>query len=394
MRQADRFGLHLGEFSFDFGKAIERSREVVDRFRRGLAFLFRKNGIELVQGVGRLRDANTIEVEGHEAISARSIIIATGASPRLLPELALSKRIMTSRQALERKDLPQKILILGGGNIGLEFTSIYLAYGLEVTVVEQLPHILPREDAEIADMVAGILSKRGVVLKTGIGVEKVIENEREVSLLLANGERLSGDALLLSIGVTPNTRGIGLELLDIKTERGYISINEKMRTSLPNVYAIGDITGLLPLAHVAAAQGVIAADEIAGKKTLPLHYERIPRVTYSIPQIASVGLAEEELREKGVSYSVGRFPFSASGLGPATEETDGQVKLLFDSSYGSVLGAHIAGAEASELIAPLALSMESEGTIEEILGTIFAHPTMSEAIKEAALASRGMALNL
>lgn len=395
VRTGERFGLQV-EFSFDYGKAIDRSREVVERLRRGIAFLFRKHRIDLLQGSGKLLDPHRIAV-GDREIEADSIILATGSRPRTLPDRSIGERILTSRQILERRTLPRHLMILGGGAIGLEFATTYASYGVEVTLVEQLPHILPREDAETAKLVASLLSKQGIRIKSGAKVEKIEqieEVEDSVRLRLANGETVEGEVLLLAIGVLPNTENLGLESVGVEMERGFIRIDEKMRTNVPHLYAIGDVTGILPLAHVASAQGVLAADVIAGKPVHPLHYERIPRCTYSFPQVASIGITEEQAKEQGIPYRVGRFPFSANGLAPALEETDGQVKLLVDPRYGSILGGHIVGAEASELVAQIALLMESEGTVDELSMTTYAHPTLSEAVKEAALAAIGMSLNL
>lgn len=393
IRRGEHFGVSFRDFAFDYPKAVRRSREVVDRLKRGVEYLFKKHGVTLVQGEGQLVGPKQLLVQGHGTVEAENIIIATGSRPRLLPDIPIGKRVMTSREILEMTRLPKRLAILGGGAIGLEFASIFQAYGVAVTIIEQLPQILPREDGEAARQLASILSKQGITLRTGNKVDHIAVGEQEVSLTLDDEKTIVADALLLAIGVIPNSDGLGLEKLGITTERGFIRTDSRMQTNIPGVYAIGDVTGRLPLAHVAMTEGIIAADAIAGKETPTLHYDEIPRCTYCFPQLASIGLTEEQAKEAGHELLIGKFPFSANGLAPAIEETAGQVKLIVDKHNHNVLGAHLVGPEVTELIPQMALLMTSEALIEDVIQSIYPHPTLSEAVREAALDCFGMTLN-
>lgn len=399
MRHAADFGISFDNPRYDFGAAIDRSRQVVKRLTGGVGFLLKKNGVEQVKGTGVLQDRNTISVkESGQTLSARNVIIATGARGRALPNVPIDgKVVITSREALELRDAPSRVVIVGGGAIGVEFADVYHAYGAEVTIVELLPRLIPLEDEEMSQHLERAFKRQGIGFMTGARVNGVEVNggEARVAISVGNAEStIECDRVLVAIGVRPNSEGIGLESVGVALDRGSIVIGDHMETNVPGVYAIGDVTGKLALAHVASAQGVTAVEAIAGMAPPKLDYVQMPRATYCRPQIASIGLTEAQAREQGRSVKVGKFPFSASGKALAMGEAEGLVKLVVDAEVGEVLGAHMIGAEVTELLGELALTKILEGTTTELGWAVHPHPTVSEMIKEAALAAEGQAIHI
>ncbi len=400
-RRAEEFGIHVDGLTHDFGSAIDRSRKVATRLTRGVTYLFRKNGVEHIVGEGVLRGPGQVEVKGTgQVIEASSVIVATGARPRTLPNLPVDGRlVMTSREALERKDLPESVVIVGGGAIGCEFAYLYNAYGVRVTVIELLPRLLPLEDPEVSQQLERAFRVQGITVLTGT---KIVGYEASngadgiaVNLETPSGnESLTAAAALEAVGIQGNTEDIGLEAAGVATERGFIVIDEGMRTNVPSIFAIGDVTGKLPLAHVASAQGVAVVEALAGLDTAPLDYGIVPRAVYCQPQVASWGLSEEAAREAGHEIQVGRFPFTANGKALGLGEPQGSVKLVVDARYGAILGAHLIGPDVTELLAELSMTRALEGTADELGAMVHAHPSLSEALKEAALAARGQPIHL
>ena len=400
VKNAGEYGISVGDVTFDYGLAIDRSRQVVRRLTGGVGSLLRKNGVEHISGRGILQSANTIAIDGADrAISADSIIVATGARARHIPGIPVDgETVLTSREAIVLREVPERVVIVGGGAIGVEFADIYHSYGAEVMIIEMLPRLVPLEDEEISQQLERVFRRRGIGFKTGamVGGVTVSEGIAAVTVTDADGavSEIECDKVLVAIGVQGNTEDIGLEVAGVNTERGYITVDDEMRTNAPGVFAIGDVTGKLPLAHVASAQGVIAAEVIAGMSPMPLDYSLMPRATYCRPQIASFGLTEQQATDAGYSFKVGRFPMSASGKALAMGEPNGMVKLVVDSEVGELLGAHIIGPEATELLGEVGLSRLLEGTTTELGWLVHPHPTISETIKEAALAVEGEAIHI
>ena len=400
VKNAGEYGISVGDVTFDYGLAIDRSRQVVRRLTGGVGSLLRKNGVEHISGRGILQSANTIAIDGADrAISADNIIVATGARARHIPGIPVDgETVLTSREAIVLREVPERVVIVGGGAIGVEFADIYHSYGAEVMIIEMLPRLVPLEDEEISQQLERVFRRRGIGFKTGamVGGVAVSEGIAAVTVTDADGavSEIECDKVLVAIGVQGNTEDIGLEVAGVNTERGYITVDDEMRTNVPGVFAIGDVTGKLPLAHVASAQGVIAAEVIAGMNPMPLDYSLMPRATYCRPQIASFGLTEQQAIDAGYSFKVGRFPMAASGKALAMGEPNGMVKLVVDSEVGELLGAHIIGPEATELLGEVGLSRLLEGTTTELGWLVHPHPTISETIKEAALAVEGEAIHI
>ena len=402
--KSEEFGISYDNLRFDFPKIIQRSRDVSDKISKGVGFLMKKNKVTVFNGTGRLVSREKVEVLDKDqkltnTLTASWILIATGARPRTLPGVVFDgKRIIGSSEAMVMKEVPKSLLVIGAGAIGVEFAYFYNTFGASVTVVEMMPTILPIEDKEISDLLAKSFKKNGIQLLTGTKVVSLKPEDDGVSAVLENskGERSESKAevALMAVGVMGNTEGLGLEKVGVKVERGSISVNADFQTNVPGVYAIGDVIGPPWLAHVASAEAVSAVEGMAGlKNRVQVNYQNIPGCTYCQPQVASIGLTEEKAREKGYQVKIGRFPFSASGKAKATGETEGLVKLIFDAKYGELLGAHLVGAEATEMIAELGLAKNLEATYEEIFKTVHAHPTLSEAIMEAAADAAGESIN-
>ncbi len=399
LRCGQEFGFSFENLKLDYSRAIQRSREVANRLVRGVSFLMRKNNIEVVEGTGRLESANRVVVEpGGRMLTAKNIILATGARPRAIPGVTIDgQRVITSREALERTEVPGHIIVVGAGPIGLEFAHIYRSYGAQVTIVEMLPRIAPLEDEEISKELARSYQRRGINLLTDSRVEKVEATDQgaAVSIATPNGtQKLEADAVLVAIGVQPNSEGLGLEKVGVKVERGAVPVDGYMQTNVPGIYAIGDLTGKMPLAHVASAQGIVAAEHIAGHETRPIEdYVWMPRCIYCQPQVASLGLTEAQARERGYEVKVGKFNFLANGKALGLGEREGFVKIVADAKYGEILGAHLIGPEVTELLPELVLARTWELTVEEIARAVHSHPTLSEALVEAAHAVLGRAIH-
>ena len=386
----------------DFARVIQRSRAAADRLSKGVEFLMKKNKITVHPGYGRLTGKGRIEVKAKgvpdEIVRADHILIATGARPRSLPGIAIDRqRIISSTEAMTLPALPQSMIVIGAGAIGIEFAYFYQTLGTKVTVVEMLPSILPIEDRELTKELERIFRKRGMEVLTGTTVQKVKPGEKEVvvSVQTPEGNKdLRADVALVAIGVQGNVENLGLEELGVAVERDRIKVDRDYETNVPGVYAIGDVIGPPWLAHVASAEGIHCVEAIAGKNPEPIDYSSIPGCTYCQPQVASIGLTEEKAKELGKEVKIGKFPFRALGKAIAIGEIDGMVKLIFDAKYGELLGGHILGAEATEIIMELMIAKRHEATAESIMHGVHAHPTMSEAIMEAAAAALGEAINI
>ena len=397
--KAAEFGIEFDNLRYDFGKAIDRSRQVVQRMTRGVEMLLKKNGVEQIKGVGVLRDRGTVEVsEAGRTLSAKNVIVATGARERELSSLPVDRRVViTSREALEMREVPPRVVVVGGGATGVEFAHIYRTYGADVTIIELLSRLVPQEDEEISRHLERAFRKQGIKALTGARVENISVNGGKAQVAVINGDDgsvIECDRVLVAVGVQGNIEGIGLQEVGVETKDGFVVVNENMETGVPGVYSIGDMTGKMPLAHVASAQGVTAVERIAGLDPPRLDYGQMPRAVYCRPQVASIGLTEAQARELGHSVKVGKFPFAASGKALALGETEGMVKLVVDSDIGEVLGAHMIGSEVTELLGELALTGLLEGTTKELGWLVHPHPSISETVKEAALASDGQAIHI
>ena len=402
LQHADEWGLSFENLKLDFPRVIKRSRGIAERVSKGVEFLMKKNAITVIPGQARLLSADTIEVraEGKETstVKARHIVLATGARSRSLPMIPIDrKRIITSAEAMTLPALPASMIIIGAGAIGVEFASFYNALGTRVTIVEMMPSILPMEDKELTKLLTSSFVKRGMELLTDARVENAQVDENGVTVQVhtsAGARSLSAEVALMAIGVQGNVENLGLESLGVRVERGHIVVDKQYRTGVAGVYAIGDVIGPPWLAHVASAEGINCVEGIAGKETAGVDYTNIPGCTYCTPQLASVGFTEEVAKAEGYEVKVGRFPYRPLGKAMAIGETEGLVKLVFDARYGELLGAHILGADATELIAEAVLARRLEATGPDIFRTIHAHPTLSEALMEAAAAAYGEAINI
>jgi dihydrolipoamide dehydrogenase len=397
------FGLQLVGLTADYQKAQVRSRQIADRLTRGIAYLMRKNHITVVSGQARLRSARQVEVQPKDEgtaqlLEAEHIILATGSRERLLPGVTVDgQRVWTSYEALQIEDVPKSLIIIGAGAVGVEFASVFATYGTHVTLIEMLPTLVPLEDTEVAEVLEAVFRQRGMQILTGTKVEKVEVSDQDVRVVVTSpqgAQELSAAALLLAVGRLPNSEELGLETVGVAVERGYVQVGDDQRTSLPNIYAVGDVAGPPLLAHKAMAEGMIAVEHLAGQARNSLKRTNIPNCTYCFPQVASVGLTEQRARAAGHEVKVGRFPFRASGRALAMGEAEGFVKVVADAQFGEILGVHIVGPEATEMIAEVAALKTLEATLDELFLTVHAHPTLAEALLEAALAADGRALHL
>lgn len=395
-RRSEEFGIVHDNLRLDLARAVDRSREVVDRTVKGVEFLLRKNGVKVVRGSGKFIGQHEIGVQpSGDVIEAEHIIVATGGVARTLPGIEIDGRtVMTSREALELREVPESIAIVGGGPIGVEFAYFYRAYGSEVTIIEMLDHLLPLEDEDIGRELERAFKQQGISCLTKAKVEDLRRARGKARLAVTidgREQEVVAERVLMGIGIAANSSG--LEELGVELDKGFIKVDGAMRTSDPNICAIGDVTGKLMLAHAASAQGVVAVESIAGLKPPEPDYARMPRCTYCQPQVASCGLTEAEARERRSRVRVGRFPFRANGKAAAVGRDEGFVKLVIDGDYGEVLGCHIIGPEATELIAEACLALAIEGTASDLAWTVHAHPTLSEALKEAALVAQGRGIH-
>ena len=398
IQRAGDFGVSVGEVKPDYAKAVQRSRGVADRMAKGVEFLFRKNKITLFPGTGTLKSKNTVEVKGAsgtETLEAkRAVILATGSQPKSLPGVTIDEKVVISSNGAVRNEArPKSIVVIGAGAVGMEFADVYAAYGAQVTVLEALPRVLPVEDEDASTLINRLFTRRGITVKTGVKVSSV-KPGGPGALVETDGGRLEAEQVLMAVGRGARTAGIGLEAAGITLERGYVKVSATMETSVTGVYAIGDMAGAPLLAHKAMAEGVVAAEAIAGQHPRPIDYGNVPSCTYCRPQVASIGATEAKAKENGREVQVGKFPFTASGKAVALGETDGFVKVVADKATGEILGVHIVGPEATEIIHEFAVGRTLEATLEEIMHTIHAHPTLSEAALEATLAALGQAIHI
>ena len=403
--QSKDFGFTFDNFSADFEKAYKRSRQVSNRLVKGVGSLMRKNQIEVIEGTATLTSPTTVTVEpGGQTVTASNIILATGARNRTFPGMETDgERVLGYREAIVLEESPKRFAIIGTGAIGMEFAYVHHAYGAQVTLIEMLPRILPLEDEEVSQELEKTYRKTGIDVRTSTQVQRIERTDDGVrvhALNKATGEEVSFDAdkALVAVGVQPNSENLGLEAVGVSKGRGgFVEIDDFMRTSVPNIYAIGDLTGKLNLAHVASAMGIVAAEHIAAHPTVgitPDDYLFMPRCTYCQPQVASMGLTEAQAKERGYEINVGRFPFLANGKALGLNERTGWVKVIGDARYGEILGVHMVGAEVTELLPEFVLARNNELTAAEIARSVHAHPTLSEAMMEAAHAVEGAAIHI
>lgn len=397
------FGIKIKSYQLDIGAAVSRSRQVSDRLTKGVRYLFDKNGVTPIFGRGRLAGSGKVEVElkdgGNTTFSAKNIIIATGSRPKTFPGFEFDgKQVISSREALELRKLPSQIVIVGAGSTGMEFADIFSAFGASVTIVEALPQLLPLEDKEIAGVVERSFKKRGieVMKKTSVKSLEKLKTKLNVTVEASSGESvIDCDLLLMAVGRTPNIEDIGLEAAGVKLDgNGWIEIDEFNQTTAEGTYAIGDVAGPPMLAHKGSHEGIAAAERIARASAHPVNRDNIPSCTYCHPEVASVGRSEEQAVKDGYQVKVGKFPFSANGRALTAGSPDGMVKIVADAKYGEVLGIHMVGHNVTELVAEATLGRALETTVEELAGTVHAHPTLAESLMEAALATLGRPIHI
>ena len=397
-------GVAAKEVRLDLAAAMKHKAKVVRQSTNGIAYLMKKNKVDVLFGFGALKDERTVSVtdaSGNERLlSAKSIVVATGSKPRALPLIETDHAVvLDSDSILEVKDVPKSLLVIGSGAVGVEFASMFARFGAKVTVIEMLPRIVPIEDEEISRELAAAFRRQGIACHASTRVEKVSRTDQGVEVIArteaGKTETFKAEKLLVAVGRQPLSQNIGLEKVGIATERGYIRIDGRCRTNVANVFAIGDVVPTPWLAHVASAEGVVAAETAAGVETRPLDYDQVPGCTYCTPEIASIGLSEARARERGHDVVLGKFPFTASGKARVLNDTEGFVKIVADKKYGEVLGVHIIGPSATELIAEAGAAMRLEATSEDLVRTIHAHPTLAEAVHEAAeTAAYGHAIHI
>ncbi|NLB72336.1 MAG: dihydrolipoyl dehydrogenase [Chloroflexi bacterium] len=400
--EAKTHGISFDNLELDYSAAFKRSRQVSQRLTKGIAFLMKKNKIEVFEGTGKLAGKGKVIVElnagGQEEIEAKDVILSTGAHATVIPGMEPDgEKVLNYSHAIMLEQLPKSAVIIGGGAIGVEFATIWSGYGVEVTIIEMLPHILPNEDEEAAKELVKAFKKRGVKAFTGTRVKTVSKTETGTSVVVEgeNGEEtLEAEITLVAIGFKPNSQGIGLEEAGVALDkRGFVQIDERMATNIAGVWAIGDVTGQLLLAHTASAQGQICAEVIAGEEARKLDYRMIPRAVFSDPQVASFGYTEAQAKEAGFDVKVGRFSFIANGKALGLGQGTGFAKIITDAKFGELLGATLVGPEVSELLPELVLAQANELTVEEIARSVHIHPTLSEAIMEAAEAAHGESIH-
>ena len=398
-QQADAFGISIENLKPDFGKAVDRSRAVVATLTRGVAGLLKKNNVDHIQGTAKFIDTKTLEIgPGGRKVTADNIIIASGARAKSIPGLEIDKeQVITSREALELRTVPDRVVIIGGGATGAEFAYLWNVYGAEVTIIEMQGNILPNEDEDISRLLQRSFEKQGIKVLTSAKIDSAKVGKKRISLSISSGSdnsTIESSLVLVAAGVQANTENLGLEEIGVELEKGFVKVDSRMCTNIPGIRAIGDVTGIMLLAHVGMAQGVMAAELIAGQHSPPLQYEFMPRATYCHPQVASFGLTEKQAKESGYDVKVGKFPFQASGKALATGNSEGLTKVVADKKYGEILGAHMIGSEVTEMLAEWSVAHHLEGTIKELGWVVHSHPSISETLKEAALAADGEAIHI
>jgi len=397
------FGFSIENIKVDYSVAVKRSRKVSNRLTKGVGFLMKKNKIDVFMGSAKFSSKDTIEVTDQDGSSqvlqAKDIIIATGASAIVPPGWEVDgKHIVTYNEAILQENLPKSVVVIGSGAIGVEFATIWNSYGVEVTIVEMLPNIVPLEEEEVSLELAKAFKKLGINVLTNHRVNSLAVNDDLVKVEVETGgdsKKIEAEQALIAIGVSPNSTSLGLEEIGVKlSDKGMVEIDDRMATNVPGIWAIGDVTGKLMLAHVGSAQGIICAENIAGVETITLDYEMMPKVTFSHPQVASFGMSEAAAEERGYDVKVGRYPFQANGKALGLGESAGWVKIITDAKYGEILGAHMIGPEVTELLPELTLAQMMEITTAEIAQNVHAHPTLSEVLMEAAHGAEGHSINI
>jgi dihydrolipoyl dehydrogenase len=403
-RHGAEVGVASREVRLDFPAAMKHKEKVVRQSTNGVSYLMKKNKVDVATGFGRIAAAGKVVVAGADGsettYSAKNILVATGSTPRSLPGIEIDHQsILSSDSILELAEVPKSLVVIGSGAVGVEFASIFSRFGAKTTVVEILPRIVPLEDEEVSRELAASFKRQGIAVYVDTRVERVTKSEGGVEVIArssggAQAETFRAEKILLAVGRKPLSENIGLEGLGVATDRGYIKVDQYMHTNVPNVYAIGDVVPTPWLAHVASAEGVVAVEHMAKGETRPLNYDQVPGCTYCAPEVASIGLTEAAARERGIEVAVGKFPFSAIGKARIINETAGFVKIVADKKYDEVLGVHIIGPKATELIAEAGAALKLESTSEELVRTIHAHPTLAEAMHEAAEAVSGHAIHI
>ena len=399
VKNAKKYGIEVGDVTVNWEKMIKRSRDVAKRLSKGIEFLMKKNKIDYISARGKLLGNGKVETTDADGeiteISADNIIIATGARAKYFPGMEPDgNQVITYKEAMIPERQPKSLVIIGAGAIGVEFAHFYHTFGTEVTLIEALPNILPVEDEDISVELGKLFKKRKINILTNTMVDKIEKSKSKVKVHLKDGEIIEAEKALIAVGVKGNVEDLGLEECSISVEKGWIKVNGYLQTSQPNVYAIGDVAGPPWLAHKASAEGIIAAEHSAGLKPEPMKYDNIPGCTYCHPEVASVGLTEKAAKEKGYEIKIGNFPFRGLGKSMAVGDTDGFVKVIYDAKYGEMLGCHIIGAEATNLITEAVIARNLETTHHEVLKTIHPHPTLSEAIMEATADALGEAIHI
>lgn len=416
IRHADEFGIATGKVALDLAAVMKRKTGIVERLGKGVEGLIRRNKVDTHRGHGRLAGRGKVSVTDAKGttrtLQARHVLIATGSSPRALPGLKVDgKRVVTSDEILNLKEIPRSLIVLGAGAVGVEFASIFHRFGSKVSIVEMLPRVVPLEDEEISGELGKILAGKGMAIHTGMMAEDVKVEKSRVSARLVgaaagvssgpvrsgSGSKpagsVEGDLLLVAVGRKPVTDDIGLDGTGVRREKGFIQVDGFMRTPEPGVYAIGDVVASPLLAHVASAEGILAVEHMAGREVRPIDYDRVPNATYCDPEVASIGLTETGAKERGHDVKVGKFPFSHSSKAPILGATEGFVKIVADARYGELLGMHVIGPRATEMVAEAGIGLATEATVEEIYGSIHPHPTLSESVMEAARGVFGRAIH-
>lgn len=408
LKHAKDYGIEgVGDVKVNWQTVLARKNQIIAKHAKGLDFLMKKNKVTVVPGYGSLTGSaaggvHTIQVtNGSEksSVKAKNVVLATGSDAKMLPGLQADDRILTNKEILSMTDIPKSLVVIGAGAVGVEFSSIFRSFGTEVTLVEYLPRVVPVEDEEISKELNRLFKKRGIDVNPGAKVEKVEKTKDgvKVTFTASDGKKVEKEAekVLVAVGRAPRTENIGLDKTKVQTERGFIKVNEWMETSEPGIYAIGDVVAGLPqLAHVGAMAGMVVAAKLAGKYARPVRRDRIPGCTYTEPQIGSVGLSEATAKERGYTVKVGKFPFTANSKASIVDSHDGFVKVVADAKYGEILGVHIIGPSATELIAEAVTAIELEATVDELMFTIHAHPTLAEAMLDGFGAVENLAINI
>lgn len=403
-KHAQEFGIECKEFSVDWAAVQARQNKVVTKLAKGVEFLLKKNKVEIVQGIAQLSGPGRVTVtdtsKKTREIRAKNIILATGSEAKMLPGLEPdAKTILTNKEILSLKKFPKSMVIIGSGAVGVEFGSIFKRFGTDVTIIEMLPRIVPLEDEEVSATLEKSFKKQGIAVHTQAKVEKVSKTAQGVAVDFTDAQgkaqKLEAETCLVAVGRSPNTQGIGIEKTRIRLERGFVKVDPYMRTDEPGVYAIGDIVAGSPLlAHVGSMEGIVAVTHAAGKPVEPINYRQIPNCTYCEPEIASVGLTERQARDAGYNVKVGKFPFVGNSKATILGMLEGFIKIVSDERYGEILGVHMIGPRVTEMIAEAVVVMRLEGTVEDLERTIHPHPTLTEAVPEAAHAVHGMAIHI